>query len=92
MAAKDDVPSNNFINELQNLNIITNEFITGECIQNFTLMYASKSINSKNKLYKKLIQTYVAGNVESYNQLKIRFNRFRNIFRQSIKDAKRLYF
>ena len=27
-----------------------------------------------------------------YNQLKIRFNRFRNILRQSIKDAKRLYF
>ena len=29
----------------------------------------------------------VAGNVETYNQLKIRFNRFRNILRQSIKDA-----
>ena len=27
-----------------------------------------------------------------HNQLKIRFNRFRNILRQSIKDAKRLYF
>ena len=34
----------------------------------------------------------VAGNVETCNQLKIRFNRFRNILRQSIKDAKRLYF
>ena len=34
----------------------------------------------------------VDGNVETYNQLKIRFNRFRNILRQSIKDAKRLYF
>ena len=34
----------------------------------------------------------VAGNVETYNQLKVRFNRFRNILRQSIKDAKRLYF
>ena len=50
------------------------------------------SINSKNKLYKKLVQMRVAGNVETYNQLKIRFNRFRNILRQSIKDAKRLYF
>ena len=34
----------------------------------------------------------VDGNVETYNQLKIRFNRFRNILRQGIKDAKRLYF
>ena len=51
-----------------------------------------KSINSKNKLYKKLVQTRVAGNGKTYNQLKIRFNRFRNILRQSIKDAKRLYF
>ena len=50
------------------------------------------SINSKNKLYKKLAQMRVDGNVETYNQLKIRFNRFRNILRQSIKDAKRLYF
>ena len=50
------------------------------------------SINSKNKLYKKLVQTRVAGNVETYNQLKIRFNRFRNFLRQIIKDAKRLYF
>ena len=50
------------------------------------------SINSKNKLYKKLVQMRVDGNVETYNQLKIRFNRFRNILRQSIKDAKRLYF
>ena len=47
------------------------------------------SINSKNKLYKKLVQMRVDGNVETYNQLKIRFNRFRNILRQSIKDAKR---
>ena len=51
-----------------------------------------RSINSKNKLYKKLVQTRVAGNGETYNLLKIRFNRFRNILRQRIKDAKRLYF
>ena len=51
-----------------------------------------RSIDSKNKLYKKLVQARVAGNGENYNQLKIRFNRFRNILRQSIKDAKRLYF
>ena len=50
------------------------------------------SINSKNILYKKLVQMRVDGNVETYNQLKIRFNRFRNILRQSIKDAKRLNF
>ena len=48
-------------------------------------------INSKNKLYKKLIQKVgVARNVKISNQLKIRFNRFRNILRQRIKDAKRL--
>ena len=39
-----------------------------------------------------IVQMRVAGNVETCNQLKIRFNRFRNILRQSIKDAKRLYF
>ena len=51
-----------------------------------------RSINSKNKLYKKLVQTCVAGNRETYNQLEIKFNIFQNILRQSIKDAKRLYF
>ena len=51
-----------------------------------------RSINSKNKLYKKLVQTRVAGNGETYNQLEIKFNIFRNILRQSIKDAKLLYF
>ena len=51
------------------------------------------SINSKNTLYQKLVQTTrVAGNVATYYHLKIRFNRFRNILRQSIKDAKPLYF
>ena len=39
-----------------------------------------------------MVQIRVAGNLETYNQLKLRFNRFRNILRQSIKDAKRLYF
>ena len=51
-----------------------------------------RSINSKNKLYKKLVQTRVTGNGETYNQLKIRFHRFQNILRQSIQDANRLYF
>ena len=35
-----------------------------------------RSIDSKNKLYKKLVQARVAGNGENYNQLKITFNRF----------------
>ena len=51
-----------------------------------------RSINSKNKLYKKLVQTRVAGNGETYNQLEIKFNIYRNILRQSITDAKLLYF
>ena len=46
------------------------------------------SINSKNKLYKELVQMRVDGNVETYNQLKIRFNRFRNIL--SIKVLRML--
>ena len=51
-----------------------------------------KSTNSENKLHKKLVQTRVAENGETYNQLKIRFNKFRNYLIQSIKDAKGLYF
>ena len=50
-----------------------------------------KSINTKNKLYKQLVQTSTR-NIDVYEHLKIRFNRFQNILRQSIKDAKKIYF
>ena len=50
-----------------------------------------KSINAKNKLYKQLVQTSTK-NIDVYEHLKIRFNRFQNILRQSIKDAKKIYF
>ena len=50
-----------------------------------------KSINTKNKLYKQLVQTSTR-NLDAYEHLKVRFNRYRNILKQSIKDAKRIYF
>ena len=31
-------------------------------------------------------------NLDAYEHLKVRFNRYRNILKQSIKDAKRIYF
>ena len=31
-------------------------------------------------------------NLEAYEHLKVRFNRYRNILKQNIKDAKRIYF
>ena len=31
-------------------------------------------------------------NVDAYEHLKVRFNRYRNILKHSIKDAKRIYF
>ena len=37
-----------------------------------------KSLNTKNKLYKQLVQTS-ARNIDVYEHLNIRFNRFRNI-------------
>ena len=49
------------------------------------------SIKTKNKLYKVLRQTD-AEDVEAFESIKIRFNRFHNISRQSIKEAKRIYF
>ena len=50
-----------------------------------------KSINTKNELYKQLVQTGTR-NLDAYEHLKVRFNRYRNILKQSIKDAKRIYF
>ena len=50
-----------------------------------------KSINTKNKLYKQLVQTSTR-TIDVYEHLKIWFIRFRNILRQSIKDAKKNYF
>ena len=50
-----------------------------------------KSINTKNKLYKVLRQSDTE-DVEAFESIKIRFNRFHNILRQSIKEAKRIYF
>ena len=31
-------------------------------------------------------------NLDAFEFLKVRFNKYRNIFKQSIKDAKRIYF
>ena len=50
-----------------------------------------ESINTKNKLYKQLVQTGTR-DLDAYEHLKVRFNRYRNILKQSIKDAKRIYF
>ena len=50
-----------------------------------------KSIKTKNIIYKMLKQTNPA-NVEAFETLKIRFNRFHNILRQSIKEAKQIYY
>ena len=48
-------------------------------------------IKTKNKLYKVLRQSDTE-DVEAFESIKIRFNRFHNILRQSIKEAKRIYF
>ena len=50
-----------------------------------------KSINTKNKLYEQLVQTSTR-NLDAYKHLKVRFDRYRNILKQTIKDAKRIYF
>ena len=50
-----------------------------------------KSIKTKNKLYKVLRQTDTE-DVEAFESIKIGFSRFHNILRQSIKEAKRIYF
>ena len=48
-------------------------------------------VKTKNKLYKVLRQTDTE-DVETFESIKIRFNRFHNILRQSIKETKRIYF
>ena len=50
-----------------------------------------KSIKTKNKLYRILQQTKTE-DVEVFEQIKIRFLRFRKILRQSINEAKQSYF
>ena len=50
-----------------------------------------KSIKTKNKLYKVLRQTDTE-NVEAFESITIRFNRFHNILRPSTKEAKHIYF
>ena len=50
-----------------------------------------KSIKTKYIIYKMLKQANPA-NVEAFEILKTRFNRFQNILRQSIKEAKQIYY
>ena len=50
-----------------------------------------KSIKPKDIIYKKLKQVNPA-NVEAFEILKTRFNRVHNILRQSIKEAKQIYY
>ena len=50
-----------------------------------------KSINTKDKLYKKLVKMDVDGNAQ-YTTLKKEFNIFKNTLRRSINEAKRLYY
>ena len=50
-----------------------------------------KSINTKDKLYKKLVKMDVDGNAQ-YTTLKKEFNIFKNTLRSSINEAKRLYY
>ena len=122
---KDDTSLNNFMNELENLNIpaqlnsepdanpnnnykIFSKAVNSAKEKHLPIKKTKfnrhkhkinkwitrgilKSINTKNKLYKQLVQTSTR-NIDVYEHLKIRFIRFRNILRQSIKDAKKIYF
>ena len=49
-----------------------------------------KSINTKDKMYKKLVQS--RRDNELYEVLKTRFNRYRNILKKAISKAKRMYY
>ena len=49
-----------------------------------------KSINSKDKLYTKLVKT--PKDTPDYEIIKINFKTYKNIIRRSIKEAKRLYY
>ena len=122
---KDDTSLNNFMNELENLNIpaqlnsepdanpnnnykIFSKAVNSAKEKHLPIKKTKfnrhkhkinkwitrgilKSINTKNKLYKQSVQTSTR-NIDVYEHLKIRFIRFRNILRQSIKDAKKIYF
>ena len=121
---KSDTSLNNFINELENLNIPAqiNSELNPNPINNYRLFSKAvnfakekhlpikkgkfnrhkhkinvwitrgilKSINTKNTS-KQLVQTSTR-NLDAYEHLKVRFNRYRNILKQSIKDAKIIYF
>ena len=49
-----------------------------------------KSINTKNKLYKKLRQTSTK-NLGAYEYLNVRFNRYRNILKQVLMRQKEFF-
>ena len=51
-----------------------------------------KSINTKDKLYKTLIQTNTTTNMDLYHRLKEEFKQYRAKLRKSIREAKRQYF
>ena len=50
-----------------------------------------KSINSKEKLYRKMIQTDIQNEV-IYNALKEEYRTYRATLRRSIREAKRMYY
>ena len=50
-----------------------------------------KSINTKDKLCKKVVKSDVGGNAQ-YTTLKKEFNIFKNTLRRSINEANRLYY
>ena len=50
-----------------------------------------KSINTKDILYKKMVQASIT-NLDVYDTLKTNFNTYKNILRQSIREAKKLYY
>ena len=122
---KNDTSLNNFINELENLNIPAqiNSELNANPNNNYRIFSKAvnfakekhlpikkkkinrhkhkiniwitrgilKSMNTKNKLYKQLVQTSKR-NVDAYEHLKVRFNTYRNILKHSIKYAKKNYF
>ena len=51
-----------------------------------------KSINTKEKLYKTLIQTNTTTNIDLYHRLKEEFKQYRAKLRKSIRETKRQYF
>ena len=51
-----------------------------------------KSINTKDTLYKTLIQTNTTTNIDLYHRLKEEFKQYRAKLRKSIREAKRQYF